>query len=259
MGKRTRSFFLAILACCAVLLLTPVLAQTNRTQAGGLSQGAVDPFADLHKAAMEKHFDWVESNEALPDAIAGLPACSRDIPALIQKTRELCMQALAARGEYARKWREFSEGDMNRFTRLISERGPLRQEMEMSLGAAEKEIAELKLRKDQLRDSTIARGVSAGSAGKSLESLLQNAEQRAQTLHDALERWDEAQKYTQGSREHAQAVRDSVAQMQLLISAESSLFQSYYDSLERRAEFECWQVRDGQGPAGFPQYRPIKK
>jgi type I site-specific restriction endonuclease len=257
---KVRLAILAIAVFGAALWMLPARAQENKTQAVvPFNYGTVDPFADLNRAANEAYNSWIAFNESLQDNIADFPACSQEIPAQIQKARDLYIKAAAARGDYLKHWRDLCQQDASRFTQQLLTRPALRREIELTLGSAEKQIADLRLRNEQLENSTKGQGVSAGKAGQSIAALLQNAEERADTLREALEHWDEAQGYVQGSKEQAQAVQNTVKQMQDLFSAESILWQAFYDGLETRAEFECWKVRGGQGPEPRTVYRPVKK
>jgi hypothetical protein len=262
-GDDTMKFRIAILAVTILgfaLGMPSAWPQENKAQAAApFNYGTMDPFADLSKASTEAYNAWTTLNESLQDSIADYSACSQEIPAQIQKARDLYIKAAAVRGDYLKRWRDLCQQDSSRFTQLLLKRPELRHEIELSLSSAEKQIADLQIKNEQLENSTKGQGISAGKAGQSLSALLQNAEERADTLREALEHWDKAQRYVQGSKEQVQAVQNIVRQMQDLVSAESILWQAYYEGMETRAEFDCWKVRGGQGPESRHIYRPLKK
>jgi chromosome segregation ATPase len=200
---------------------------------------SADPFADARRAALDAESQWLEANETLKPHLAELPACSQERTQAVQQVRDLAFDAIARKGDYYKKYRDLLRDQLRLYQKSTADLGVFRGELEGMASAAEESLSDLQRRKTDLKQSSKASGASAEAAVKPLDDLISSTQDRIENLRRSFAQVDEAERYGKQSNEVADALSQSIEQAQLLLQAESALWQAFYAALEARMWLAC--------------------
>jgi chromosome segregation ATPase len=207
---------------------------------------AAEPFADDRRAALDAESQWQEANEALKSRLAELPPCGPERDQAIQQVRDLAFNALARKADYYKKYRDLLGNELRTYQKSGADLDSFRAELQSMASSAEESLADLQRRKAELQQSAKADGASADAALKQLDDLISSTEGRLENLRRSFAQADEADRHTKDSRRVVQSLSESIRHAQLLLDAESALWDAYYRALEARVDFDCaLKHRDG--------------
>jgi chromosome segregation ATPase len=214
-----------------------------------------DPFADARRAALDAEAQWLEANDALESRLAEFPACGPERDQAIQQVRDLAFNTLARKADYYKKYLDLLGNELRTDQKSGADLDSFLAEIQSMASSGEDALADLQRRKAELQQSSKAEGASADAALKQLNELILSTQERLESLRRSVAEADKATRYTKDSKRVAQALAESIRHAQLLLDAETALWDAYYRSVGARVSFDC-ALKHREAFHTFPPRRP---
>jgi small-conductance mechanosensitive channel len=200
---------------------------------------AAEPFADDRHTALDAEAQWLDANDGLKSQLAELRPCSDERKQAIHMVRDLAFDAIAHKGNYYKKYYDLLQDHIRLYKKTNADMGVFREELEGLASSAQDSLNDLQRRKAELQESAKASGTSADAALKQLDDLISSTKDRLENLRRSFKQAADADRYSKDSRQVAQSLSDSIMHAQLLLDAESALWDAYYRALEARVDLDC--------------------
>jgi hypothetical protein len=233
-------FTLVLLVMPALGLPQEVQQATPARRANPSQPAGVDQFADARAEAQEAEAQWLDANQTLGTRLGEQPPCSPERTRAIHDARDLAFAAIERKAAYYKKYGDVMREQIRRFSKVLADTsGTIRPELQAMATEAEESFKDLQRRKEDLRRSAKSSGVSVEGSLKHLDDLITSAKERLESLRLSFSRLDEAESYGRQSKQHAEALSQTIEQVHLLLQAESGLWDAYYRAVEARTGLDC--------------------
>jgi hypothetical protein len=193
-----------------------------------------DPFCPELANAQRLEREWLALDAAVASPQSFREPCVDGATGRIRAARAAAKEKAGAYRRYYGRWVTMAQNTAKAFSLGAVRQADLRRAIDRLLAGAEQDYVNLVNRASTIPENDAGR--------RPLNDLIRQARQRIANLREAAARWSDDRNSADAAREASAIIRDRMQQAIRSISAESILWDSYYDGIATWNALRCGEI-----------------
>jgi hypothetical protein len=211
--------------------MLPVVVVILLTSVGSECDARRDPFCSDLEQAQRIERQWLDLDRAIPALRSFREPCVPGTIAAVRAARFAVSEKAKAYRRYYEHWLKLAADSMKGFSQGLARQADSRRAVEQLLVDAEHEYANVVQRMSSLPKDDASR--------RTMSELMRQVQQRISNLREALARWTDDRESAEVAAARAKTLRDCMQDAIVAVSAESVLWDAYYDGIATWNALRC--------------------